>query len=149
MTTQTTLKELTDQLEALRARFAVEGKAAVHESLKDLFQKHPLLSEIHWTQYTPWFNDGDPCVFHTHDIDYTFDGTEYESYDDPGKKWDRVGQKYVSVQIPAPLSAAYLAIKELYAQFSSAEEVMQQVFGDHVRVTATRDGISVDEYEHD
>jgi hypothetical protein len=38
---------------------------------------------------------------------------------------------------------------ELGALLSEAEESMQAAFGDHARITATRDGIEVDEYEHD
>jgi hypothetical protein len=46
------------------------------------------------------------------------------------------------------LHAAYDAINTLSAQLEAAEEVLEAVFGDHVEVTVTRDGISVDEYNH-
>lgn len=41
------------------------------------------------------------------------------------------------------------AAAQLFHRFSDIEEVLQTVFGDHSQITVTKDGITVDEYEHD
>lgn len=40
-------------------------------------------------------------------------------------------------------------LKKLYETFKQMEDVMLMVFGDHVRIEVTRQGITVEEYEHD
>lgn len=45
-----------------------------------VFQEYPTLATIGWKQYTPGFNDGDPCVFHRNIDDLYLNGTD--SYGD-------------------------------------------------------------------
>jgi hypothetical protein len=44
-----------------------EARAMVRDVFKQgataLFEAHPALESFGWTQYTPYFNDGDECVF--------------------------------------------------------------------------------------
>jgi len=40
-----------------------EGRTLILQSLQQLFNKEPNLQRIGWTQYTPYFNDGDTCEF--------------------------------------------------------------------------------------
>jgi len=48
----------------------------------DLFKQAPNLKSFGWTQYTPYFNDGDTCEFSVH-LDYPyFNGIDSEDYDD-------------------------------------------------------------------
>lgn len=52
----------------------VEAQKVMAESVKEvlsdgmnaIFQHYPFLGSVHWTQYTPYFNDGEPCVFSAH-----------------------------------------------------------------------------------
>lgn len=39
-------------------------------SLQALIAKYPLVEAIQWTQYTPGFNDGDPCLFGVNDLHF-------------------------------------------------------------------------------
>jgi hypothetical protein len=142
------LSTLIDALKAVKAKFATEGKTAVHEALQELFEKHPKLESFKWQQYTPYFNDGSPCEFGVHSIDsFTFDGEEDPELFDYSTATRENG--YKSARLGSDeLHAAYDAINTLSAQLEAAEEVLEAVFGDHVEVTVTRDGISVDEYNH-
>lgn len=73
MTTER-LKQVTGELEAAKARmreFAKsEGRSAVHAAFQELFAKYPRIGAVRWTQYTPHFNDGEPCVFSVHDPEF-------------------------------------------------------------------------------
>lgn len=43
-----------------------EIKENLQLKLKELQTQHPFIESISWQQYTPYFNDGDPCVFRTY-----------------------------------------------------------------------------------
>jgi hypothetical protein len=143
------LNTLIDELKAVKAKFATEGKTAVHEALQEVFEKHPKLESFKWQQYTPYFNDGDTCTFGVRSIDcFTFDGEEDPKLFDYSTSTRENG--YKSTRLGSDeLHAASEALSALSAKLIAAEEVLEAVFGDHVEVTVTRDGISVDEYHHD
>jgi hypothetical protein len=49
---------------------------------KDLFSQAPNLKSFGWTQYTPYFNDGDTCEFSVH-LSYPYiNGENDDDYDD-------------------------------------------------------------------
>lgn len=41
-------------------------KDAIADAFAPLFEQYHFLGSIAWTQYTPFFNDGDTCVFSCH-----------------------------------------------------------------------------------
>lgn len=43
-----------------------KGQSIFEEAAKELFKNNPSLKSFSWTQYTPHFNDGDPCTFSVH-----------------------------------------------------------------------------------
>lgn len=128
-----------------------------------------------WRQYTPYWNDGDPCVFSAcgtwaarpedaakADEDGYFDkssldvdfGSPLGSYE--GGKWVpdpegsgrnvRVGARYVG-----PDQARYDRCVKLSAAIDSGafDDVLLEAFGDHAEITVKRSGITVESYDHD
>jgi hypothetical protein len=71
--------KLFDELKTIKAEYdrklQQEGEAAVKDAFKDLFDKYPEIRSVTWTQYTPYFNDGDTCTFSVHDFDVSL-GTD-------------------------------------------------------------------------
>ncbi len=63
--------EKLDQLIELHAatmkKLKEEGAEALKEVLREFFAKFPEARAIRWRQYTPYFNDGDPCNFSVHE----------------------------------------------------------------------------------
>ncbi len=64
---------MNDKIEALKARhkqlqeqMAAEGRQLLKELFTDFFAAHTEILTVYWDQYTPHFNDGDPCVFRCH-----------------------------------------------------------------------------------
>ena len=88
-----------------RARLVEELKGKLPKLLAPLFDKHPKLEAVSWTQYTPYFNDGDVCEFaaHTDYLTVLFDGQEYEELGSYSFRSDRVHR----VDFPDGLQAAY------------------------------------------
>lgn len=114
-----------------------EKKVALTETLRKdfpsllapLFDANPSVEKISWTQYTPYFNDGESCEFCAQ-TDYIIINGE---------------DKYDSENIEKSVFVSFSSVLE-----SIPYEFYLELFGDHVEITIKKDGtIKVDEYEHD
>jgi hypothetical protein len=106
-------------------------KDAFSECTKALFEENPTLNSFGWRQYTPYFNDGDECTFSAHIYDP--DINEEDGYEIYGEN---------------PLNNLKKKVCAVLQKFDS--EDFKEMFGDHSRITVTRDGkISSDSYDHD
>jgi len=152
----TDTKNLQDDVTGMIAEFEKAKKAfqdQMQVQLKALFasffQTHPEVVGICWEQYTPYFNDGDPCEFRVGDFLYTTSqetwDEAYSSYDLEGENGGELYNTYSSNQGEFP--AAYVEFGKLLA--SIPDEVYEAMFGDHVTIKASRTGFDVSEYSHD
>jgi hypothetical protein len=126
--------ELRRLKEDMSQRFQNELKNAFQE----VFTAYPNVRLIGWTQYTPYFNDGDPCVFSVKNL-HVFDETVEEDAED----------LYAGVDIywgDGPKN--YPLIAALALTLSGAEDLLLEMFGDHCKIVVTPSGIDVEEYEH-
>lgn len=153
-----------DLVEQLRKDFA--------PILKPLFEKSKgKITSLGWTQYTPYFNDGDECVFKVNSDLYYGIKVNGESLDDSDffKYSTRSLSKYLKKDgsyeewiknFPDDALSDDKKDEELYLYSilldfeeilnSIDDEFLKDLFGDHVEVTVHSGGaISTDEYEHD
>jgi hypothetical protein len=118
-----------------------------------------------WEQYTPYFNDGDPCEFGVREVRLLLDDDSvedddyqrgvstyslYQKLDYVGTWPDRRPDYDTAVWTELKSGNAreiYIALHELNTR--AWEEVAKANFGDHAEVTATKDGFNVEYYEHD
>lgn len=131
------------------------------------------ISDFGWTQYTPYFNDGDPCIFGVgepwfrtpadvtprsdddeddEDEDGPDEMYQFELHGHPtlaAEHWD--GERYVKVERDEATLARYARCKALSAAIGSGafDDVLLDAFGDHANVRVRSTGITVDEYSHD
>ena len=63
----TKFQQIIDLKQQLDAKLKGFGKEAIAEAFAPFFAANPNIDGIYWTQYTPYFNDGDPCEFSVHD----------------------------------------------------------------------------------
>lgn len=87
------MKKVTEEFNAIREQMSLQYDTVFRDVTKQLFSKHKALKIIQWTQYTPYFNDGDVCNFGINEISYSveypegIDGsttdfdTHFDSYD--------------------------------------------------------------------
>lgn len=122
------LTELKKKLEDMRKDYAAAAKDAFANEAKDLFAEHPGLKSFSWTQYAPYFNDGDPCTFSAH--------TDY-----PHIKFEGVESSR------APYEKAGLDVIKFLSAFD--DNVLEELFGDSVKVVVTAEGTETEEYDHD
>lgn len=145
------LEDAAAEFAALRQKVASTGKAAVCRAINQFMAKNPEVEAIRWKQYTPYFNDGDPCVFRVRDPEVKLSGgTGDEGDDEDGfqdsfsiRPWDDVRAR----STPTPLSIDLDALGKL---FDDAEDAMKATFGDHAQITVARgEDAEVEEYDHD
>lgn len=144
----------------------------------------PFIVNFGWTQFTPYFNDGEACIFHiwgfwahtVKDLEY-FDAPEtytrhltdndnyyhnpytegivdYESdsFDvDYGLHPTLGGITYRNPDYVGDHKESYTLVKELSTAVQGGHFNIEllKAFGDPAKVTVSRDGITVDYYEHD
>lgn len=134
-------------------KFMKGAQGALAKEFKVFFTKHPEIDGVRWTQYTPHFNDGDVCEFGRHEFGAkvtvlekskkelgTAELISAAETDEDGyyEGWDIDGK--------TPLGKA---VSELDDTFSGVDDAFKAAFGDGVKVTATRTGFTVEDFDHD
>jgi hypothetical protein len=75
------LKELQKQIKAFAQETKKRNEAFFKEAVKSVFEEHPNVQSFSWTQYTPYFNDGDACEFSANVEDYTLNTVDGQEFD--------------------------------------------------------------------
>lgn len=119
---------------ALRADFAARLKIFS----ENLFAKYPGLESFGWTQYTPYFMDGDPCVFGIKNAQMNGSYCEVGYYDmNDAEYFDGMDD-------------AMIEIESFLKNIRKYENALLTIFGDHALITIRRDGeLEVTKYSHE
>lgn len=174
------MRDVNRQIEDLRKKSIEISKTVFHTAVSNFFNTYPEVAAIRWTQYTPYFNDGDTCEFSVHDLEFyseadyedlkngELDDTyEFNSFSKPSDYAYRVAAEPDNTyrdhyqaeidkynKLVEEKGERFDVIASGIRQFNNLfneidDDVMLSLFGDHVRVTVTKDGIDVDEHDHD
>src|SRR6267154_5517989 len=99
----TSIETLVEEYTKTKEKFVEKSKNAMRTAFKEFFDSNPDIDKITWTQYTPYFNDGDPCVFGVQEMYFTlakdevdiseldYPDEEYRCYSD--SFWDDNGRR--------------------------------------------------------
>lgn len=147
------LNQLIAEYKEARAAFEARAKAAFNVAVQEFFKNNPEVKCISWTQYSPFFNDGEECVFSVHEPQFAnfipdadSCGYSLEAEEEGqwvyGDRWDRSGDGVPDSIPEADAIASFI-------QSSEVEDLMQDMFGNHVRVIVTAEGIETTDYDHD
>ena len=165
---------LIEEQQQVADRFKREAQSLFKDITKEFFDKNPAITAIRWCQYTPYFNDGDTCVFGVNEPNFTncpidqmedldswgdYRGEEEGIFAEGSFDWilKSDNRKYYAKQqdLIMPLveekKIDLTSINNFskIVQSSEMESIMLAMFGDHASITATRDGFDVEEYDHD
>ncbi len=157
--------DLKTQLADISAQMKVAAQNFFKTASKKIFEEVPDLAEIRWTQYTPYFNDGDSCEFSVHDVSFVSKADvdevngEIDDLDDIDWGYNSFGENKYNEEVHDRNLAAYgaekmhtykAATKDFEGFINSIDEsIMESMFGDHVLVRITPEEVIIDEYEHD
>lgn len=151
----------------LTSRIEKYGQLIFRDFFDEYFKKYDFVENVSWTQYTPYFNDGEPCVFSVNTYDYEInvddekDSLRLDEYISNNKdRFYRYCQELSEEGkniFPSheAYSSAYNDLNNFMKIFE--EEHFQLIFGDHSRVVVKKTklgdtivaDIEVEEYEHD
>lgn len=141
----TNISQLVDDYCKLQTEFQEKGKALLITAFSEFFQANPEIKSILWCQYTPYFNDGDECIFSVHDMVYSLSIDEIEEANRTDVYGDE--ERFYSRYTKGPHREAF---DEFTSEIMSLpNEIYKETFGDHVMVLATREGFHTEEYDHD
>jgi hypothetical protein len=124
-------KEAQESIKKLRNEARKAAKGYFNEASKEFFTKYPELKSFSWTQYTPYFNDGEECTF---------------SVNAYSESIGINGENGYNIEDPA-LQKIQEDISEFIKSFD--EDDLKDMFGDHSEITVTKDGASTDSYDHE
>lgn len=145
-TMKKSFKDLNEKMAEFEKKFKKEGGTLFKEICQEIFEKFPEIESFSWTQYTPYFNDGEECTFSVNEVD-TFNGySEYEE-DQEGEGFN----PWEEYSYDKKKTRSYEIVENIQNFVSSAPEgILRELFGDHARVTVYKNGkTESDEYEHD
>lgn len=159
------IKKINDAREAMLEKL----RPRLKEIFIPFFEKYPEVKFIGWPQYTPFFNDGDACEFRVNPLVLSTneDGVDcfYEGEGDlPYKSCVRdyeagKASDWATTEVEKAISVFgnLQRVKECMNDFEGLqksfqnipEDILKELFGDHASVSVSRDGIDVEEFDHD
>lgn len=171
------MNEVNKQLEEIKKKSIETSKNVFHGAVSAFFRTYPEVEALQWTQYTPYFADGDSCEFSVKGLN-VLSKTEVQGLEDgdidkndlyennPFEKPDdyvyrNAGNEYYADKIKAwddrVAEIGEERLKELHTGITKfrkifngiSDDTMLALFGDHVQVKVNRKGIDVDEYDHE
>jgi len=154
----TEVGEFEQQLKELQKKYSAIISEKLTEILKSYFDTDTECAKITWTQYTPFFNDGEECIFSVNEPNFfsiNFNEEEYNGYYEGdlyatnSYRDDRVYDYAIKTYRPATAMEMQRGKLSKLLQSSGVQSVLKLTFGDHAKVTVTREGITSEEYDHD
>ncbi len=134
-------KKLIEMKKEYEATVKAHAKPVIAQLFKEFFTAvGDEVVAVKWSQYTPHFADGDPCIFSVNELEYKLKGAKGDEGDhEDGFVYYLADDSKVSG--PADV---------LQTQVNSLEDVFLAAFDDGYEVTVTPDGkFESEEYEHD
>ena len=165
---QEKIGELLAEQTELKRKFQVQAQEMFKGVTKEFFEKNPGVTAVVWEQYTPYFNDGDTCTFEVHEPVFTNSPNgedvspwgEYEGEEEgiwacinvgcvlaSNRSYDK--ETASTILAAGGVDAASCDAFSRMINSSVMKGIFLAMFADHVKVTATREGFDVEDYEHD
>lgn len=169
---KSTLTETKKELRAINGELKEAHKVLKDNSkktlklLEKLIKGTPEIEAVRWKQYTPGFNDGEPCEFSVMDLEIKFNPDffpvdEEKRYKDNGEEEetsdfvsteeiDSFFERQVDVlnfkDVQRAEQTAELLCK-IHGTLVNATGMLEETFGTNVEITLTKDGIEKDDYD--
>ena len=150
------IEKLVAEYEKAKAELQTKMKDGFKVLFKQFFEENPEVTFVGWNQYTPYFNDGEACVFGCN-AGYAFATNasdcseikygEYSGEDENVWICDPDYGDYNEEKIPETVEENMKALRSTLGKIP--DEIYLELFGDHSSVYASKDGFDVEDYEHD
>ena len=154
------LKEKRELIESLKSDLTDFTSDIFEDFYKYIFDKYSKLESFGWTQYTPYFSDGDENIFSANTDYISINGELVNDSKWLNEKnvvtwgtWDRVDKVYKgrieedNPDYDSVLSEAHNEITSFLSNFD--DEFYLRKFGNHAEILVTKNGVDISDYEHD
>jgi hypothetical protein len=151
------IEQLVQEYNKMKDEFQVKAQAAFKEVFKEFWSAHPNIKAVVWVQYTPYFNDGEPCTFIVHDM-YEMTQIGYDNWQEDGgypeeytpSQYSYAKKKYLLSEGETISEQEIESCRNALGELSKLpEDIYLSMFGDHVQIVATKEGFEIEEYSHD
>lgn len=138
-------KDLGKEFENTRKEFAVKIQGEFEKTVREISKNIPKSMSFSWTQFTPNFNDGDPCYFSVNASELTI-GVEgiyhCEVYELKGKSdlLESIGITFKQ------LEKLHDSLSKLI--YSIPKDIIKEIYGDDAIVTIENGKVEADEHDH-
>lgn len=165
MSMKTEISNLITEYHEASAALKEKVRQTFGDVTKEFFDENPEVHSIHWTQYTDHFNDGDPCHFHVNEINFfstlaaeehevdsagTYNANHFYKSDWYDDETDEAYDKLVDKHGLDRVTQVYKNTEEMERIINGIpDDVMRSMFDDGVHVVITREGVTINEFEHD
>lgn len=75
------MTEMHNKMQEAQNFMQANARQYIELSVQSFFDACPEITSIFWTQYTPYFNDGESCEFSVHELHYTVEGLASNDYE--------------------------------------------------------------------
>lgn len=143
------LEKFKEEKSKLSTALEKHGRAMLVNEFQAFFKASPEIKAIRWTQYTPYFNDGDVCEFSRHDFEFA--GEIKDDLKENAASYDSRDSdlQFFSIWDLKDNSRLKRAMLQLSKTFNNTEDVFEAAFGDGVKVVCSPNGFDVEEVDHD
>lgn len=121
--------KIAEAKQALQQMALQEGKGLVREILQPLFDTG--CKQVYWSQYTPYFNDGEPCEFRLHGIRFSMNEDPIVDYVDDDENWYTAWDLIYSIKpFVAPQNTGWrkYTVTEIEEMRAAADARRQAIF---------------------
>lgn len=106
------IKTLNEIYQKNRAETTRAIRAELEKTLVSFVEKYSeIIDGMYWVQFTPWFNDGDDCVFRVNELEFLVNGSEEDG------AFILLEREYLEFCIQRALDARVLDDKSFYSQY--------------------------------
>lgn len=152
MTILEQIAEYNDFTNAKKQALVERLKVEFPQMLAPLFARSKRIDSVSWTQYTPYYNDGDPCTFQAHVSNVNIN--EEDKYEMDWYTWKikyfLEDGRFADEVKGADIEECKIVFDIEKTLNGIPDEFYNELFGDGVKVTVHRSGeIAVEDYDHD
>lgn len=148
-TIESLLSSLKD-ISSLQAEMKDKIQTQFEIATQNIFTLVPQIKSINWLQYSAYFNDGDECRFYVRAISFLSFIPEYASYDyEAENEEDIIVAEYGSKNLNKLSHEQLVALNTVSDFISLNDDLMKDLYDNHVSVQIIKNNTAVTPYEHD
>ena len=134
--------------------FRQKAQEKLKQVFSEFWEENPAINVIVWTQYAPYFNDGDACEFGVNDLLYSNaseqdDIDQINEYEYGGENKSIWCEYQYDIKKNEGVNVESIKILEKFMHSDAMEDVLEIMFGSNNKIVATRAGFVSEDYEHD